>query len=136
MAQSLKRQKIPTPPIPIGTMTGGAHPAAVREARRFARGEIGVSRAARLVNEALAIRLAGERLHAPVTLGGVITSGGSEANILAFWIMREIARRQLQGADNLEVIIPQTKHYSVRRACNMLDLTPVTVPVGPDHRVR
>lgn len=61
---------------------------------------------------------------------GMVVSGGSEANILALWTARELA-----GDGKMDVIIPETYHFSFDKAASLLGLNLITIPVDENHRV-
>ncbi len=48
---------------------------------------------------------------------GFIVSGGTEANITALWVARELA-----GVQKPEVVLPETAHFSFEKAARMLRL--------------
>jgi tyrosine decarboxylase/aspartate 1-decarboxylase len=58
---------------------------------------------------------------------GSIVSGGTEANILALWTARNLAKR-----DGGEVIVPVSAHYSFDKAADLLNLKLVKVKLN--HR--
>jgi tyrosine decarboxylase/aspartate 1-decarboxylase len=48
---------------------------------------------------------------------GFILSGGTEANMMALWIARNMKKR-----DNPEIIVPETAHFSFEKAADVLGL--------------
>ncbi|MCX8153079.1 MAG: tyrosine decarboxylase MfnA [Candidatus Bathyarchaeota archaeon] len=62
---------------------------------------------------------------------GFIVSGGTEANLLALWAAREMA-----GARNPEVILPESAHFSFKKICRLLGLTPVYAGLDGAYRVK
>ena len=52
--------------------------------------------------------------------GGSIVSGGTEANITALWIARNVTRRK-------KVVFPKSAHFSFHKACDILGLEPCMV---------
>lgn len=46
---------------------------------------------------------------------GMVISGGTEANILALWAARNLTKKK-------KVIVPETAHFSLDKACNLLGL--------------
>jgi glutamate/tyrosine decarboxylase-like PLP-dependent enzyme len=66
---------------------------------------------------------------------GYIASGGTEANIEAVWIYRNFFQTE-HGADASEIAVLSSAdaHYSIPKACNLLALRHVSVPV--DERTR
>lgn len=59
---------------------------------------------------------------------GYITSGGTESNIVALWI----AKRLKPGAD--ELLLPESAHYSFRRAADLMGLKTVNIPLDENFR--
>lgn len=62
---------------------------------------------------------------------GMLVSGGSEANILAMWTAKELAKKNQR-----DVIIPETCHFSFDKAANLLELNLIKIPVDANHKVR
>lgn len=58
---------------------------------------------------------------------GYVTSGGTEGNLVALWVAREVTGRR-------KVVAPLSAHYSVRKACRLLGLRLVTVGLREDYR--
>ena len=56
--------------------------------------------------------------------GGFIVSGGTEANIMALWIARNMTQKQ-----NPEIIVPETSHFSIEKAADVLGLKLVKAEV-------
>ncbi|MCX8173173.1 MAG: tyrosine decarboxylase MfnA [Thermoplasmata archaeon] len=73
------------------------------------------------------VGMVGDLLHGKKVYGKVL-SGGTEANISALWMYRNMARRK-------EVILPLHAHFSFKKACDLLGLKPVFVKVGGDYTV-
>lgn len=61
---------------------------------------------------------------------GFILSGGTEANLTALWIARNRMRRQ-----SPEVIVPESAHFSIDKAADLLGMKAVKAPLLPDHSV-
>ncbi|MCI0497824.1 MAG: tyrosine decarboxylase MfnA [Thermoplasmata archaeon] len=73
------------------------------------------------------IRWLGELLSHPTAFGHVV-SGGTEANITALWIARNLTRRR-------KVIYGQTAHFSFGKAVDLLGLEPVVVGQDASFRI-
>ena len=58
---------------------------------------------------------------------GYITTGGTEANIFALWVMRENSKKR-------QIIVPRSAHYSVERAANLLGLE--IIPAALDENFK
>lgn len=65
------------------------------------------------------MEMLGDLLHLKKPYGHVL-SGGTESNITALWMYRNIFKKK-------EVILPVHAHFSFRKACNLLALKPVFV---------
>jgi len=64
----------------------------------------------------------GSLLHAPPSSGGHIVSGGTEGNITAMWIAK-----QLSG--NNEIIIPASAHFSFQKIASLMDMKLKPIPL-------
>lgn len=60
---------------------------------------------------------------------GYVVSGGTEANITALWLARNLF------PNRKEVVYPRSAHFSVRKACDLLALRGVEIPLNPDFTV-
>lgn len=71
----------------------------------------------------------------PGTTDGYVTSGGTEANIQALWVLRN-ELRQAHGIrpETLTVLCSADTHYSVVKGCDLLGLTCRFVPVDFETR--
>jgi tyrosine decarboxylase/aspartate 1-decarboxylase len=79
--------------------------------------------------EALLIRRLGTLFHHPEA-GGYATSGGTESNIQALRIAKA-----LNPASHPNVVVPESAHFSVKKACNMLSLEMRTVRLDGSFRM-
>ncbi len=79
-----------------------------------------------------AVRMLGSLLGCPQAVG-FITSGGTESNLLALRLARN-----LHGQSEPEVVLPETAHYSFRLGAELLGLrlreVPVDAAMQPDMR--
>ncbi|MFQ5910254.1 MAG: tyrosine decarboxylase MfnA [Thermoplasmata archaeon] len=57
---------------------------------------------------------------------GRVLEGGTEANLTALWVARNLTGRK-------EVILGQNAHFSIRKACDILRMVPREVPVDENH---
>ena len=57
---------------------------------------------------------------------GHLTDGGTESNITAMWIARNLTGRR-------KVIFPESGHFSLTKAANILDMRPVVLPLTSDY---
>ncbi len=67
------------------------------------------------------------RLFSCPAAAGYVASGGTEGNLMALWVAREVTGRR-------KVVAPASVHYSVRKACRLLGLKLALVGVGEDYR--
>jgi tyrosine decarboxylase/aspartate 1-decarboxylase len=61
-------------------------------------------------------------------IAGGIVSGGTEANITALWIARNVTHRK-------KVVFPKSVHFSFHKACDILGMVPVVVDLNEDYTV-
>jgi len=80
--------------------------------------------------EKLLIERFGTLFHLPEA-GGYATSGGTESNIQALRLFR-VLRNEIEYPN---VIVPESAHFSFRKACDILGLEMRTVPLGSDFRM-
>ena len=80
--------------------------------------------------ERLLIQRFGALFHCPEA-GGYVTSGGTESNIQAL----RLARVQRKDTEYPNVVLPESAHFSFRKACEILCLEMRTVPLGKDRRM-
>ena len=59
--------------------------------------------------------------------GGYITSGGTEGNIVALWLARKLLKRKT-------VIVPESAHYSVDKACDLQQLKLIRTGLDDTYR--
>ncbi len=71
------------------------------------------------------IKILGELLHGK-TAAGHMTNGGTESNITALWIAKKISGKS-------EVIFPKNVHFSIIKAIDLLNLTPVPVELDESY---
>lgn len=61
---------------------------------------------------------------------GFVVSGGTEANIMALWVARNMRKKKKP-----EVIVPETAHFSFDKASNLLNLRLIKAGTLGDHTV-
>ena len=61
-------------------------------------------------------------------IAGGIVSGGTEANITALWIARNITGKK-------KVIFPKSAHFSFHKACDILAMEPVMVGLNDNYTI-
>ena len=65
-------------------------------------------------------------LHAPKTSVGQIVSGGTEGNITAMWIAKQISGKK-------EVILPESAHFSFQKIASLMNIKLVETPLTNDY---
>jgi tyrosine decarboxylase/aspartate 1-decarboxylase len=110
----------------LGSMCTTPHPVAVRAHHMFVETNLGdpglFPGTASL--EHLLIRRLGTLFHLPQA-GGYATSGGTESNIQAL----RLAREQKKQVATPNVVVPESAHFSFKKACDILCLEMRTVPL-------
>ena len=71
-------------------------------------------------------------LHGTPGAGG-LTSGGTESILVAVYVARELARER--GNTHPVLVTGLTAHPAFAKACHLLSVDHVRVPIGPDHRI-
>jgi tyrosine decarboxylase/aspartate 1-decarboxylase len=61
---------------------------------------------------------------------GFLVSGGTEANLMALWAAKRLAKKPCP-----EVVLPESAHFSFTKICNMLSLKPVYAKLDEVYRV-
>lgn len=79
------------------------------------------------------VRMACGMLHGGDDVGGVMTSGGTESNVLAVKTARDRGREE-KGIKRGKIIIPRTAHPSFIKAAEWLDIDVDHMPFGDDLR--
>jgi tyrosine decarboxylase / aspartate 1-decarboxylase len=65
-------------------------------------------------------------LHAPKTTAGQIVSGGTEGNITALWIAKQLSGKK-------EILLPTSAHFSFQKIASLMDMKLVEVPVTKEY---
>jgi len=65
-------------------------------------------------------------LSAPVTSVGQIVSGGTEGNITAMWIAKQLSGKR-------EVLVPQSAHFSFQKIASLMDIKLIEIPLTKDY---
>ncbi|MBP5475166.1 MAG: tyrosine decarboxylase MfnA [Methanomicrobium sp.] len=117
----------------ISSMCTIPHPVAVRAYDMFVESNLGdpglFSGTAEI--EALLVKSMGELLGCG-NVGGYSTSGGTESNIQALRIARNLAKGRTKFPN---VVIPESAHFSFDKACDILSLEMRVVPSDKDYRM-
>jgi tyrosine decarboxylase/aspartate 1-decarboxylase len=64
---------------------------------------------------------------------GYISSGGTVANIVAFWAARN--KERLRGGKRFKIIVPESAHYSKVKIEDLLGLKCVSIPVDEETQI-
>lgn len=74
------------------------------------------------------IRFIKELLHAPTTSGGHIVSGGTEGNLTAMWIAKQLTRKK-------EIILANSAHFSFKKIASIMDMKLINVPLTENYNM-
>lgn len=67
-----------------------------------------------------------ELLNAPKTATGLIGSGGTESNITAIWLAKNLTGKK-------EVIVPESAHFSFEKIKSLMDIKLITIPLNKKY---
>lgn len=65
-------------------------------------------------------------LHAPKSSAGQIVSGGTEGNITAMWIAKQLSGKK-------EILLPTSAHFSFQKIASLMDMKLIEVPVTKEY---
>jgi len=65
-------------------------------------------------------------LHAPKSSTAIIGSGGTESNITAIWIAKNLSGKK-------EVIVPKSAHFSFKKIASLMDIKIVPAPLNKNY---
>jgi tyrosine decarboxylase/aspartate 1-decarboxylase len=65
-------------------------------------------------------------VHAPKTAAGQIVSGGTEGNITAMWMAKQLTGKK-------EVILPESAHFSFQKIASLMEMKLVNVPLTKEY---
>ena len=65
-------------------------------------------------------------LHAPKNSTGLIVSGGTESNITAMWIAKQLTKKR-------EIIIPESAHFSFIKIASLMDMKIKKIKLNNDY---
>lgn len=115
----------------LSSMCTIPHPVAVRAHEAFMEtnlGDPGLFPGTASLERLLVERL-GTLYHLPSACG-YATSGGTESNIQALRMARQLA-----GAERPNIVVPESAHFSFQKACDILCLDMRTAPLDTEYRV-
>ena len=67
-------------------------------------------------------------LNAPTSAGGIVVSGGTEGNITAMWLAKEISKKN-------EIIIPKSAHFSFEKIASIMSMKLIPIDLTKDFVV-
>ena len=65
-------------------------------------------------------------LNAPQTSTGLISSGGTESNIIAIWLAKNLS-------GNKEIIIPKSAHFSFEKIASLMDIKLISIHLDKNY---
>jgi tyrosine decarboxylase/aspartate 1-decarboxylase len=65
-------------------------------------------------------------LNAPKTSMGLIGSGGTESNITAIWLAKNLTKKK-------EIIVPESAHFSFEKIKSLMDIKLKVIPLNKDY---
>ncbi|HEU97850.1 MAG TPA: aminotransferase class V-fold PLP-dependent enzyme [Fervidicoccus fontis] len=101
----------------LGSMTTPPPPEVLKVVNHFISKNLGdpsLFRSLQIITEKLE-NITKEILHLPQDMKGIVTSGGTESNILALFLFRETLGTK-------KVLFPDTAHYSISKAAKILSI--------------
>jgi tyrosine decarboxylase/aspartate 1-decarboxylase len=113
----------------LGSMCADPHPIAQKAYTNFLSTNIGdpeLFPGTEQIKENL-LSLIADMLHAPPTATGLIVSGGTEGNITAMWLAKQLSEKR-------EIIIPKSAHFSFEKIASMMDMKLVTAQLDKRYR--
>jgi tyrosine decarboxylase/aspartate 1-decarboxylase len=74
------------------------------------------------------LRFISELLHGPTTSAGLIVSGGTEGNITAMWLAKQLSGKK-------EIILPVSAHFSFQKIASLIGMKLVEIPLTKDYTI-
>jgi tyrosine decarboxylase / aspartate 1-decarboxylase len=74
------------------------------------------------------LRFIGTLLHAPKTAVGHIVSGGTEGNITAMWLAKQLSGKR-------EIILPISAHFSFQKIASLVDMKLIELPLTKNYTI-
>ena len=119
----------------LGSMCTEAHPFAKEVYCKFLDtnlGDPGLFKGTKHIEEEV-IKSIGKLLSLDKAYGNIVT-GGTEANLMAIRAARNHARKY-KGITHGEIIIPESAHFSFKKAADMLNLKIVETKLDDDYKI-
>jgi tyrosine decarboxylase/aspartate 1-decarboxylase len=112
----------------LGSMCTQPHPIAKKAYMRFLETNLGdpeLFPGTKEIESKL-ISFISNLLNAPKIAGGQIVSGGTEGNITAIWIAKQLTGKK-------EIIIPESAHFSFQKIASLMDMKLIAIPLTKEH---
>ena len=112
----------------LGSMCTQPHPIAKEAYMRFLETNLGdpdLFPGTREIESKL-ISFISKMLNAPGRSAGQIVSGGTEGNITAIWIAKQLTNKR-------EIIIPESAHFSFQKIASLMDIKLVPIKLNKDY---
>jgi tyrosine decarboxylase/aspartate 1-decarboxylase len=112
----------------LGSMCTMPHPIAQEAYARFLDtniGDSGLTPGTNMIEQQF-LSFIKTMLHAPVTARGHSVSGGTEGNISAMWIAKQLTGKR-------EILVPSSGHFSFQKIASLLDVKIRTIPLTKEY---
>lgn len=112
----------------LGSMCAKPHPVAVEAYQHFLETNLGdpeLFPGTKQIEHHL-LSFIKKMLCAPTTATGHIISGGTEANITAMWIAKQISGKKT-------ILLPQSAHFSFQKIASLMDMKLVSIPLTKNY---
>lgn len=119
----------------LGSMCTEAHPIAEEVFCQFLDsnlGDPGLFKGTKAIEDEV-LKMIGSFLSIENPVGHIVT-GGTEANLMAMRAARNIARDE-KGIINGEIIVPESAHFSFKKAVDMLNLKLVDAELDEEYKI-
>ncbi len=114
----------------LGSMCNQPHPIAVNAYTTFLETNLGdpaLFPGTKKIEEKLLLFIK-DLLHTPSSGQGHIVSGGTEGNISAMWIAKQLTHKK-------EIIVPASAHFSFQKIASLMDMNIKSIPLTRDYTV-
>ncbi len=114
----------------LGSMCTQPHPIAKEAYQKFLETNLGdpeLFPGAKEIESKL-ITFISDLFHAPKTSAGQIVSGGTEGNITAMWIAKQLTGKK-------EIILADSSHFSFKKIESIMDMKLIKVPLTSDYNM-
>ena len=114
----------------LGSMCGQPHPIAKKAYEMYLEtnlGDPGLFKGTREIEKRF-IFFIQNLLNAPPSATGQTVSGGTEGNITAMWIAKQLSQNQ-------EIIIPASAHFSFQKIATLMDMKLKPIPLNTEFKI-